>query len=125
MKDLSTRNDLEVLMNSFYQKLLQDASINYIFTEIAQINLEKHLPILVDFWQQTLFNIGGYKNNVLQIHLDLNAKIPFSEEHFETWLNHFNQTVNELFIGENAEKIKTRALSIATVMKIKMAKKIT
>ncbi|HLF50807.1 group III truncated hemoglobin [Flavobacterium sp.] len=125
MKDLSTRNDLEVLMNSFYQKLLQDASINYIFTEIAQINLEKHLPILVDFWQQTLFNIGGYKNNVLQIHLDLNAKISFSEEHFETWLNHFNQTVNELFIGENAEKIKTRALSIATVMKIKMAKKIT
>jgi hemoglobin len=120
MNDIQNRADLELLMDSFYQKILQDTAINYIFTEIAQINLEKHLPHLVDFWEQTLFNTGGYKNNVLQVHLDLNAKLPFTTVHFETWLRYFNQTVDELFTGENAEKIKTRALSIATVMKLKM-----
>jgi hemoglobin len=121
MKDLQTRQDLEIIMDSFYDKLLKDDSINYIFTDVARINIETHLPIIVDFWEQTIFNSGGYKNNVLKIHQDLNEKVKLTSEHFLLWLNYFNQTVDDLFFGENAEKIKTRALSIATVMQIKLA----
>lgn len=120
MKDIQTRVDLETLMADFYQKLLLDNGINYIFTDVVKINLETHLPHIVDFWEQTILNSGGYKNNVLQIHQDLNYKIKLTEAHFSIWLSHFNATVDHLFIGENAEKIKTRALSIATIMKIKM-----
>jgi hemoglobin len=36
-------------------------------------------------------------------------------------LHHFNVTVEELFAGSNAEKIKTNALNIATVLQIKIA----
>jgi len=35
-------------------------------------------------------------------------------------LNHFNAPIDENFAGYNAEKIKTQALSIATVMQIKI-----
>lgn len=121
MKDVLTREDLEILMDSFYNKLLNNDSINYIFTDVARINIETHLPTIVDFWQQTIFNTGTYKNNVLKIHQDLNEKVKLTSEHFSTWLNHFNKTVDEQFFGENAEKMKTRALSIATVMQIKLS----
>lgn len=120
MKDIETRADLELLLKEFYTKLLKDESIGYIFTDVAKIDLEHHLPILADFWEQTLFHRGGYRNNTMQVHLDLNAKEKLTEEHFYTWLNHFYYTTNRLFAGPNAEKAKTRALSIATIMKIKM-----
>lgn len=121
MTDIENRADLMFLMEQFYNKLLQDNAINYIFTEVAAIDLKNHLPIITDFWEQTLFNSGSYKNNVLQIHLDLNQKLKLSAEHFSIWLSYFNQTIDGAYSGENAEKMKTRALSIATVMKIKLA----
>ncbi|MNK01043.1 Group 3 truncated hemoglobin ctb [compost metagenome] len=121
MKDIETRADLEVLMREFYNKLLQDDAINYIFTDVAGIKLEEHLPVITDFWELSLFHTGGYRNNVMQVHLGLNSKEKLTEKHFATWLKHFEETTNSLFSGANAEKIKTRALSIATIMKIKLS----
>lgn len=120
MEDIQNRKDIEILMDRFYQKLLSDDAINYIFTDVAKINVEKHLPHIVSFWEQILFATGDYKSNVMQIHIDLNAKEKLTQKHFEIWLHYFNETVDESFEGSNAEKIKTRALSVATVMKIKM-----
>jgi len=56
----------------------------------------------------------------MQPHLILNQTTPFKNEHFKRWLLLFNATIDENFIGEKAEMAKTRALSIATVMEIKM-----
>jgi hemoglobin len=120
MKDIETRADLELILKEFYTKLLRDESIGYIFTDVAKIDLEHHLPVLADFWEQTMFHTGGYRNNTMQIHLDLNQKEKLTEDHFNTWLGHFYTTIDSLFEGSNAEKMKTRALSIATIMKIKM-----
>ncbi len=120
MKDIHTREDLLFLMCKFYHKLLIDPTVGYIFTEVAQIDLEKHLPTLADFWEQALFHRGGYKNNVLQIHHDLHLKSALNKTHFGVWLQHFNASVDENFEGLNAEKIKTKAMSIATVMQLKV-----
>jgi hemoglobin len=99
---------------------LSDASISYIFTEVVKIKLEEHLPILVTFWSQALFDTGGYFHNLTKIHLDINDKEKLTPELFAIWLNHFNATVDGNFIGINAERIKTQALSLATVMQIKI-----
>lgn len=120
MNDIETREDLLLLMREFYSRLLTDLTISYIFTDIAKIDLEAHLPHLTDFWEQTLFYTGGYKKNVLQLHLDLNAKEKLTDKHFKIWLNNFHKTIDENFAGENAERMKSRAESIATVMKIKI-----
>lgn len=120
MNDIENNDDLYKLVDAFYIKLLNDASIAYIFTEVIKINLQEHLPILVTFWSQALFNKGGYHKNVAQIHLDINEKEYLSPELFKIWLQHFNDSVDENFMGLNAEKIKTQALSIATVMQIKI-----
>ena len=120
MRDLENRADIELFMKTFYEKLLNDPKISYIFTDVAKIDLEAHLPDLTDFWEQAIFRKGSYKKNVLQIHKDLNTQELLTDLHFETWLNHFNTTVDSLFAGKNTELIKTRATSIATVMIIKM-----
>ena len=64
MKDIETQDDLYFLVDHFYQKLLSDASISYLFTEVVKIKLEEHLPILVTFWSQAIFDTGGYFNNL-------------------------------------------------------------
>jgi hemoglobin len=120
MKDIENQDDLYFLVDSFYQRLLADASISYIFTDVVKIKLEEHLPILVTFWSQTLFDTGGYFNNLTKIHLDINEKEKLTPELFAIWINHFNTTVDENFGGTNADKIKTQALSLATVMQIKI-----
>lgn len=119
MKDIESKADLEHLMADFYNRLLRDPAISYIFTDIAKIDLPSHLPKIVNFWDQVIFNAGNYRTNVMQVHLNLHAQEPFTEKHFETWLGHLHNAVDENFKGENAEKLKTRALSIATMMKLK------
>lgn len=121
MNDIKTQEDLSLLVANFYKKLLSDNRISYIFTDIVKIKLEEHLPILVTFWSQVILGTGGYSNNLTQIHLDVDLKEHLSPELFRIWLEHFYAAVDENFIGENSEKIKTQALSLATILKIKIA----
>ncbi|MBC7495222.1 MAG: group III truncated hemoglobin [Flavobacterium sp.] len=120
MNDITNQDDLYLLVDEFYKKLLSDISINYIFTDIVKVHIESHLPILVTFWSQAILGTGGYTNNLTQIHLDINAKEYLSPALFKIWLNHFFTSVDTFFAGENSEKIKTQALNIATVMQIKI-----
>ena len=119
-KDIETRNDLLLLMQEFYKKLLADNSINYLFTDVAKIDLAHHLPVLVDFWDSVLFQSDTYHKNAMQPHLALHRQSPLGKHHFETWLRYFKESVDELFSGDNAFIIKERATSIATVMEIKV-----
>ena len=120
LKDIETRHELSVIMKQFYEKLLADSSIAYIFTDVAKIDLEVHLPHLVDFWSLLLLGEAGYKKNVTQVHLDLHQKSPLQKTHFNTWLQHFNASVDELHSGPKADEMKSRAHSIAVMMMAKM-----
>ena len=118
-RDIENREDLLLLMQEFYKKLLADNSINYLFTDVAKINLDHHFPVLVDFWDSILFQSDSYQKNAMQPHISLHQKSPLTKHHFETWLQYFKESVDELFSGANAFIIKERATSIATVMQIK------
>ncbi len=120
MKDITSREDIEFLMKSFYSDALIDPIIGEFFTKIAKLDLNSHLPQITDFWELQLFRKGGYKKNVLQIHKNLSDQKRFEEIHFKTWLLLFNKAVDNNFKGEKANLIKTRALSIATVMHFKV-----
>ncbi len=120
--DIQNRKDIRKLVSAFYEKLLKDEEFKHIFLDIAQIDVLTHLDIIVDFWESVLFQVGKYKRNLVDIHLDLNQKYHYrlNEEHFNNWLALFNSTVDELFEGEKAKGAKDRALSIATIIKMKM-----
>jgi hemoglobin len=120
-KDISNREDLLNLLTLFYNKLLDDKSISYLFIDIAKIDLPHHLDILVNFWDSVLFQNDVYRKNAMQPHLILHQQSPFQKDHFKTWLKYFNEAVDELFEGEKAFLAKERALSSATVMQIKIS----
>ena len=119
--DIQNREDLDILMRSFYDKLLVDDVVGYLFTEVIDLDLEEHFPRIVDFWEVQLLNGGRYQGNPMKIHLDLHFKEPLTKAHFDRWLEHFNNSVDERFDGPKAHLAKERALSIATVMQIKIA----
>jgi hemoglobin len=123
MNDIETREDILLIMRAFYDKLLADDAINFFFTKVTSVDqhLEAHFEILATFWEQSLFLKGGYYNNMFSIHKDLHEKQAFTKEHFETWLTHFNATIDDYFIGKYAEQMKTQALSMATIMQIKFS----
>ncbi|WP_106792531.1 group III truncated hemoglobin [Aquimarina sp. Aq78] len=120
MKDITSRQDIEFLMNAFYKDAFADPAIGIFFTKIAKINLEEHIPEITDFWEQQLFRTGNYKKNVMQIHKNLSSKKKLEKIHFDTWLSLFHKTVDRNFKGEKAHLIKTRALSIVTIMQLKI-----
>jgi hemoglobin len=121
-KDIENRTDIYLLVKAFYIKLMNDDLMRHFFLEFNKPDLlEEHLQTLVDFWDNILFYFGGYRKNAMQPHLVLHQNKPISKEHFNAWLSMFNATIDELFEGEMAHAAKSRALSIAIVMEIKIS----
>lgn len=112
-RDISTRADILVLVETFYTKAFKDDLIGHIFTDVVHMDLPRHMPIMADFWQTVLFKAGLYSRNALKIHFDIHAKEPLTLEHFNRWLQLWTNTVDELFAGEKAELAKVQAHLIA------------
>lgn len=121
-KDITSRKDIESLVNAFYQKVKKDPDIGFIFTDIAQVNWEKHLPIMYDFFENMLFYTGAYTGNPMELHKHINRLFPLTIDHFQQWNKLFCSTVDELFKGKTASQAKQRAISISAVMQIKIIK---
>lgn len=112
-QDLKDRSDIAALVEEFYRRAFADALIGPIFTDIAEMDLDRHLPIMCDFWETVLFRAGLYRRNALQVHLALNAMFALEQEHFDRWLELWVQNVDDHFAGQKAELAKVQAQRIA------------
>lgn len=119
--DICSREDIKLIITKFYDKLLADENMRPFFKEIvANHQLEHHLEIITDFWNDILFDTIDYQNNVMQKHLQKHTFIKFTKAHFACWISYFFQVIDTFFNGEKAEIMKNRASSIATVMQLKL-----
>ncbi len=119
-KDITDKKDIEQLVNAFYEKVKADPIIGSFFTETVHVNWEKHLPVMYNFWDNALFFTGSYTGHPLELHKSLNRLKALHAEDFQQWNKLFSETVDELFEGEKAALAKSRALSISTVMQLKI-----
>ncbi len=110
MKDIETREDLETLLTEFYKIATIDEKIGHHF---AKLDLETHLPVIVDFWEKALFGKPIYFGSPLAVHQTLHEKSPLKLEHFQKWFEIFSRTVDELYAGKTANDAKIRAKMIA------------
>jgi hemoglobin len=117
--DIRNRKDIEKLVNVFYEIVKNDATIGYLFNDVARVNWELHLPKMHDFWENILFYTGNYEGNPMAKHKELHEKSTMTKAHFQHWIDLFNKTVNYHFEGPKAEEIKNRAMNIATAMMYK------
>jgi hemoglobin len=123
-KDITTDNDIMLLVNTFYDKVRLDETIGHIFKNIIGDDWSHHLPIMYRFWGSVLLNTPGYTGNVIKKHVDIDKRITLQKEHYDRWLALWTETVDDLFVGENAEQAKNRAsLMIHLIgMKVEMAR---
>ncbi|MBL7916240.1 MAG: group III truncated hemoglobin [Bacteroidia bacterium] len=119
--DIQNRQDISEIVHTFYDQVKIDKEIGFFFSEIIPVDWDHHLPIMIDFWENIVFNTGNYKGNPMPAHIALHQKSAMKPEHFNRWIELFTKTVDDLFEGKNATTIKQRAMSIATVMQIKIA----
>lgn len=122
MKDIGTRDDLVILLKDFYGKAINDILIGHFFTEVIPLDLEKHVPIITDFWETILLNGRSYTKNAVLPHMHINQLSAMEKKHFDRWLLLFTESVDNHFQGEIAETAKQRALSIATIIQIRISK---
>ena len=118
--DIQSRTDIELLLNTFYEKVKKDDTIGFIFNDIAKVNWEHHIPVICDFWETLLLDASSYTKNAMQVHYSLNRIVPLEEKHFQRWLQLFSETVDELFNGDIAVQAKSKARSIASLMQFKI-----
>jgi hemoglobin len=111
--DITQREDIKVLVDSFYEKVNADPLLGPVF---SHVNWPHHLPIMYEFWSSMLLGDQTYRGNPLQRHLHL----AIDKNHFAQWLVLFRETVDQNFTGRKAEEAKMRAQSIAGIFQLKM-----
>lgn len=118
MKDIQNEQDVKCLVHNFYEKVRDDDRLGYIFNDVARVDWDKHLPKMVDFWSNLLFQTGRYKGRPFRQHLPL----PIKEGDFDQWFQLFEETVDELFVGKKADFAKELARNIASSFELRMQK---
>jgi hemoglobin len=111
--DIASRQDIIKLLGHFYDKLLKDDVTHPIFKDL---DMQAHIPVIADFWSMVLLGEMNYKGNPFEKHVPLGLK----KEHFDSWLQHFNSSIDCFFSGEKATLAKQRAHSIAFIFQSKL-----
>lgn len=109
MKDLESPEDVRLLVDTFYASVRNDELLNPIFTDVAQVDWEQHLPKLYAFWNALLLGIPGYQGSPFLPH----QKLPVALDHFQRWVALFHEAVDRHFAGPRARKARDTASSMA------------
>ncbi len=114
-KEIKSREDVSLLVNTFYSKVQRDELLGPIFNKIIT-DWKTHLELLTDFWETNLFFERKYFGNPLHTHIEVDKKThgTINELHFGTWINLWIQTIDELFEGDAAQTAKNRARNMGT-----------
>lgn len=111
--DIETRADCERLVRAFYGRALEDPIIGFLFTDVAKLDLEAHVPRITSFWETVLLGNQTYGGGAFRPHAALHMKAPLRRAHFDQWVSLWTRTVDELFAGPTAELAKAHAQRVA------------
>ena len=115
-KDITTEEDIKLLIDSFYAKINRDELLSPIFNDLVHVDWQEHLPTMYKFWSSLLFRNNRYQGRPWSKH----AHLPVNQAHFTRWLALFKQTVDEHFAGAKAFEAKNTAASIADTFQNRM-----
>lgn len=120
-KQIENRTDVEFLVHQFYAKIRADEEIGFYFNTIIK-DWDAHLEKLTDFWETNLFAVKKYKGNPQEVHNEVDAHFgeKITSNEFGIWLNHWFQTIDKHFEGENADTLKRRARKMSTFLFMSM-----
>jgi hemoglobin len=107
--------DLQRLVDRFYARVREDASIGPLFNA-AVADWPEHLEKLGAFWSSVMRTTGRYKGNPMAAHLKHSAVI--EPAMFERWLEIWRDTAREELAPAHAEAVIARAERIAESLQL-------
>lgn len=120
-KDIRDINDISLLVNSFYDKVFMDETLGYIFKNTPGFSFDKHILVMISFWDTLLFGTLNYKGSPMIKHMDLNKNFPLKSQHFDQWLTLWEATINENFEGNFASGAILKAKNVAGILQHKIS----
>lgn len=114
--DITTFEDIKLLVDTFYSKVQKDEFIGPIFNEKISNRWPEHLEKMYRFWQTILLEEHTYSGSPFPPH----KQLPVAKEHFDRWMEIFTATTDSLFVGPLAEEAKLRAKNMAEMFNYKI-----
>lgn len=117
LSDIKNRDDVFLLVSTFYEKVKIDKELGPIFNKAIK-DWPSHIIHLTNFWESQLFMKNVFSGNPLKKHVQVDKQNnhAITNEHFGIWLNYWLQTLDELFKGERALLARNRARNMGTYM---------
>jgi len=117
MTKITNREDVRVLVHTFYDKIRQHDMLGPIFNaHITEEQWPAHLSKLTDFWESNLFGVRTFRGSPSKAHVNVDKHLnhTISQNHFAQWLQLWFKTIDELFEGELADRAKEMARRMST-----------
>ena len=109
-RDISSREDIIQMVDSFYSKVREDKLLGPIFKEVIQDRWPEHLEKMYRFWESILLGSHTYNGRPFPPH----AKLPIGAEHFGQWLYLFRSNLQQ-FEGPVTDEASSRAGLMASL----------
>ncbi len=113
MKTIDNREDIRLLVESFYDLATKDKLIGHHFIEV---DFDHHLPRMIDFWCLLVLDQPGYSENVIQKH----THMKLSKADFNRWEELFLKTLTDNFTGEKVDLVKQKLAVLKWTMESKV-----
>jgi hemoglobin len=107
---------IERLVRAFYAKVRSDPVLAPVF-EARISDWEPHLSQMCAFWSSVALMTGRYHGTPMVKHMPL----PIDADHFDRWLELFEQTAREICPGEAEAHFVERAHRIAASLELGIA----
>lgn len=122
--DLNSKAHIRDFIEAFYAKVLVDDVLAHIFTDVAGIDVNVHIPTIRQYWEKLLLGETEYQRHTMNIHREVHKKFPFTEKEFERWLSLFVSTARDNYEGPYTDRAVQLATSIAFNMDVLLNKKL-
>ncbi|HZG45412.1 MAG TPA: group III truncated hemoglobin [Allosphingosinicella sp.] len=110
-----TEGQIERLVDLFYARVREDATIGPLFNQAVD-DWPEHLTRLRAFWSSVMLTTGRYKGSPIAAHLRHAATI--EPAMFDRWLELWRQTARELLSPADADAVIAKAERIAESLKL-------
>lgn len=111
--DVIDERGIRTMVETFYARVRHDPMLGPVFETRLEGSWTEHMSRMVDFWASVLLAAGRYRGNPLAKH----RAIPeLGSEHFDRWLELFEEVLGEVFPEYVASDVLGRARRMRLVL---------